>query len=92
MKEMLAEPKQKNSHGQKLHERQCVACGVKQDRLSFIRILRNAHGNYIVNPSSKEFGRSYYLCPDEKCLTKTTKHNKYKNKFDFHILEEIILK
>ncbi len=80
---MLAQPKQKIKH-----ERKCIACGIKKERSAFLRILCNQAGKYIVKPEPKDFGRSFYVCPTQSCLTKASKHKHYKNKIDFQSLIE----
>ena len=58
-------------------ERKCVGCGKLKDRKDLIKIIReNAHGNVIVNPDNKIFGRSVYLCYNNSCVENAFKKNK----------------
>lgn len=58
-------------------ERKCVGCGKLKDRKDLIKITReNAHGNVIVNPDNKIFGRSVYLCYNSSCVENAFKKNK----------------
>ena len=58
-------------------ERKCVSCGKLKDRKDLIKITReNAHGNVIVNPDNKIFGRSVYLCYNNSCVENAFKKNK----------------
>ncbi len=58
-------------------ERKCVGCGKLKDRKDLIKITReNAHGNVIVNPDNKIFGRSVYLCYNNSCVENAFKKNK----------------
>ena len=58
-------------------ERKCVGCGKLKDRKELIKITReNAHGNVIVNPDNKIFGRSVYLCYNNSCVENAFKKNK----------------
>ena len=58
-------------------ERKCVGCGKLKDRKDIIKITReNAHGNVIVNPDNKIFGRSVYLCYNNSCVENAFKKNK----------------
>ena len=50
-------------------ERKCAGCGKLKDRKELIKITReNVHGNVIVNPDNKIFGRSVYLCYNDSCI------------------------
>lgn len=50
-------------------ERKCAGCGKLKDRKELIKITReNVHGNVIVNPDNKIFGRSVYLCYNDLCI------------------------
>ena len=58
-------------------ERKCVGCGKLKDRKDLIKNTReNAHGNVIVNPDNKIFGRSVYLCYNNSCVENAFKKNK----------------
>ena len=48
-------------------ERKCAGCGVIKDRNELIKIT-NADGELVVNPDSKKFGRSVYLCYNNACI------------------------
>ena len=50
-------------------ERKCAGCGKLKDRKELIKITReNVHGNVIVNPDNKIFGRSVSLCYNDSCI------------------------
>ena len=58
-------------------ERKCAGCGKLKDRKELIKITReNVHGNVIVNPDNKIFGRSVYLCYNNSCVENAFKKNK----------------
>ena len=64
--------------------RKCVACGLKQNRSNFLRILiDHKTGEYKVKPRSKDFGRSFYVCETKPCIDKLAKHKRYRNRLDF---------
>ena len=70
--------------------RKCVACGTKQDRRNFIRVLQDYKtSEFIIKPSNHEFGRSIYLCNNAACIVKIRKHKKYKDKVNFDLLTQI---
>ena len=56
-------------------ERKCVGCGKIKDRNEMIKIT-NVHGELVVNPDSKKFGRSVYLCYNNACIENAFKKNK----------------
>lgn len=71
--------------------RKCVACGKVCDRAELIRILsEHKTGDLIINPSTKEFGRSFYVCKSSMCLERIKKHKKYKDKLDFSYIQTLI--
>ena len=58
-------------------QRKCVGCGEFKPRENLIRVMKNENGGEIViNPNSKTFGRSAYLCYNESCIEKAFKKNK----------------
>ena len=58
-------------------ERNCIGCGAIKDVKELIKITKNfVDGKVIVNPNSKIFGRSAYLCYNEKCKELAFKKNR----------------
>ena len=58
-------------------ERKCIGCGAIKDVIELIKITKNfVDGKVIVNPNSKIFGRSAYLCYNEKCKELAFKKNR----------------
>lgn len=58
-------------------ERKCIGCGAIKDVKELIKITKNfVDGKVVVNPNSKIFGRSAYLCYNEKCKELAFKKNK----------------
>ncbi len=58
-------------------KRKCIGCGAIKDVKELIKITKNfVDGKVIVNPNSKIFGRSAYLCYNEKCKELAFKKNK----------------
>ena len=57
--------------------RKCAGCGEIKDRKDLIKITReNASHNIVLNPDSKIFGRSVYLCYNKSCIEGAFKKNK----------------
>ena len=58
-------------------ERKCIGCGAIKDVKELIKITKNfVDGKVIVNTNSKIFGRSAYLCYNEKCKELAFKKNR----------------
>ena len=58
-------------------ERKCIGCGAIKDVKELIKITKNfVDGKVIVNPNAKIFGRSAYLCYNEKCKELAFKKNR----------------
>jgi predicted RNA-binding protein YlxR (DUF448 family) len=54
---------------QKLPARTCVGCRTTRPKRELVRLVRQASGEVVVDPSGKLNGRGAYLCPDEACWT-----------------------
>ena len=56
--------------------RTCIGCGKKGAKNEFIRIAKTKDGIVFVNAGKDVFGRSAYICSDEKCVLKAVKKNR----------------
>ena len=57
--------------------RKCVGCGEFKPRKEMIKITKEFQsGEVILNPDSKTFGRSAYLCYNQNCINLALKKNK----------------
>lgn len=57
--------------------RKCIGCSQLQDRSNMIKITHDSSsGDVFVNPNSKIFGRSVYLCYNNSCIENSLKKNK----------------
>ena len=57
-----------------INKRKCAACGEYKDRSEMIKITcEHASGKLFVQPNSKIFGRSAYLCYNQDCIDKVIK-------------------
>ena len=57
--------------------RKCVGCGELKPRNEMIKITKDfLTGELVLNPNSKTFGRSAYLCYNQNCIEKALKKNK----------------
>ena len=58
-------------------ERKCVGCGKLFDRENMVKITReNLHGEVVLKPNNKIFGRSAYLCYNNSCIEAAFKKNR----------------
>lgn len=71
-------------------ERKCVACGIIKNREELVKITReNSHGNIVINPDSKIFGRSAYLCYNKSCIELALKKNRLQKVLKAPIPDEL---
>lgn len=57
--------------------RKCIGCFENKNREEMIKIIREHQTNEIfINPNSKIFGRSVYLCYNNSCIENSFKKNK----------------
>ena len=57
--------------------RKCIACGELKPREGMIKITKDHFtGELVVNPNTKTFGRSAYLCYNQSCVENAFKKNK----------------
>ena len=58
-------------------KRKCIACGQLKLKSELIKITKeHISGDIVVQPNSKTFGRSAYLCYNEDCINTAFKKNK----------------
>ena len=70
-------------------KRKCAGCGQIKDRNEMLRLTREkTTGNVIVNPNSKIFGRSAYLC-NKNCAEAAIKKNRLQKALKTNISEEL---
>ena len=69
-------------------ERKCVGCGKIKDRQELIKITKTPDGIF-VNPDSKKFGRSVYLCYNNACIEAAFKKNKIARVLKTSISEDL---
>ena len=57
--------------------RRCVGCGELKPRENLIKITKDhRYGSIVVEPGSKIFGRSAYLCYNQSCIQTALKKSK----------------
>ena len=57
-------------------QRKCVGCGEFKPKENLIRIMKTDKDGLVVNPNSKTFGRSAYLCYNQSCIELALKKSK----------------
>lgn len=57
--------------------RKCIGCGELKSKEVLIKITKNyKDGSVVINPNSKIFGRSAYLCYNQNCIDMAFKKSK----------------
>ncbi len=55
-------------------KRKCIACGEIKPKSELIKITKeHKSGDIVIQPNSKTFGRSVYLCYNETCINTALK-------------------
>ena len=62
--------------GEKEIKRKCIACNSLKSRDELVKITINNKKEIKVMPDSKFFGRSAYICKNDKCLETAFKKDK----------------
>ena len=58
-------------------KRKCISCGEIKLKSELIKITKeHTSGDIVIQPNSKTFGRSAYLCYNENCINMAFKKNK----------------
>lgn len=70
--------------------RRCVGCFELKNREKMIKITcESKSGNVFINPDSKIFGRSVYLCYNNSCIETSLKKNKLAKFLKAGLTEEV---
>lgn len=73
--------------------RKCIGCFELKDRGEMIKITRESKsGEIFINPNSKIFGRSVYLCYNDTCIENSLKKNKLAKFLKAKLSEEFEIK
>lgn len=70
-------------------DRKCAGCGKIMNRKEMIKITRDAHFDIFINPNSKIFGRSIYLCYNKSCIEAAFKKNRFQKIFKTSVPENL---
>lgn len=71
-------------------QRKCIGCFETKNREELIKITReNQTGAIFINPNSKIFGRSVYLCYNNTCIEQSFKKNKLAKFLKANLTEEL---
>lgn len=62
-----------------MNKRQCASCRVVKNKDELIKITKMKNGDIVVNPSSKQVGRSMYVCKDKTCIENLLKKTRIEN-------------
>jgi len=70
--------------------RSCLGCGVQKPKMELLRIVQTPSGEVCFDPTGKEKGRGFYICPTADCLERMLKNKKWQKKFTISINEETL--
>jgi len=71
-------------------ERKCIGCFETKNREGMVKITREFKTNEIfINPNTKIFGRSVYLCYNGSCIEDSLKKNKLAKFLKAGLTEEL---
>ena len=72
------------------HLRKCIGCGQINDRKNLIRITHDKSLDEVfINPDTKKFGRSVYLCYNKLCIENALKKDKISKVLKHNVSEEL---
>lgn len=72
------------------HLRKCVGCGKLMPQEDLIKITHSRSLDEVfINPNTKKFGRSVYLCYNKLCIESALKKNKLQKALKTTISEEL---
>ena len=66
-------------------QRTCIGCNVKNDKMNFIRIVKDNQNNISIDRTGKANGRGAYICDNIDCLEKAIKNKKIEKSFKMSI-------
>ncbi|MBR1753535.1 YlxR family protein [bacterium] len=70
-------------------KRVCVACRKLKNRDELIKITKTHDtNNLVINPNSKTFGKSAYLCYNKSCIIEAFKKRKLEKSLKTSLTEE----
>lgn len=69
--------------------RKCQSCCEVKNRDELIKITKLNNNTLKINPSSKELGRSAYVCKNEECIKFLIKKKRIRNALKFQNENEI---
>ncbi|MBR5305087.1 MAG: YlxR family protein [Candidatus Gastranaerophilales bacterium] len=70
-------------------QRKCQGCLKLIDRNELVKITKLSDGTLKINPTSKELGRSVYVCANSECIKTFIKKKKIKTALKYSNMEEI---
>ena len=70
--------------------RKCIGCGELKPREDMIKITKEfSTDKVVINPNSKTFGRSAYLCYNQSCIEQALKKKKINRALKINANEDL---
>ena len=70
-------------------KRKCQGCNKIKNKDELIKITKLQNGTIKINPTSKELGRSAYVCKNKECIETFIKKKRAKNALKINDFEKI---
>lgn len=77
-------------NNEKKFKRKCISCGEFKEKTELIKITKTSDNNIVLNPNSKEFGHSFYICNCEECIKNALKKGRINKLLKQQLPQEII--
>ncbi|WP_322819942.1 RNase P modulator RnpM [Chloroflexus sp.] len=72
---MAANPKTAPPRPRHVPKRMCIVCRQSDAKRALLRLVRNADGRVVIDPTGKQPGRGAYLCRNPVCWTQALRRN-----------------
>ena len=91
MKNLKNKPSSQDAHDKRSVYRKCSGCGEIKERENLVKITRfYKTGEIFIQPDSKCFGRSVYICYNNNCLKEALKKKRMQKTLKKEISPSII--
>ncbi|MBC2576473.1 RNase P modulator RnpM [Peptostreptococcus canis] len=73
----------------KVPQRKCIACQVRGDKKSLVRVVKNKENDIFLDPTGRANGRGAYVCANKECLSKAIKSKAFNRAFKMDVEDSI---
>ncbi len=72
--------------------RMCSGCMTRRPKEELLRVVRTPEGKMTVDYTGKSDGRGAYVCPNEECIAKAEKKNRFAHSLKCETDKDIYIK